>query len=323
MKRSARLTCVITLAAILAAPASALAQSADNKVQAEALFEEGRRLMDQQHYDEACKKLEGSQKLDPGAGTLLNLAACYEKNGQIASAWVTYKDAAAASAGRHQDWVDQSNAKAAELEPKLSHLTIVVNQNLPSLAITRDGAVVSSPSFGAAIPIDAGAHTIEAHAPGYKPFVTKITIGASQDSQTVNVPALEVDTTEAASPKANSNGQKILGGALVGVGAVGLVVGSVFGVVALGKKSSASNPKLCSSDFSVCNSEGKQDVDSAKTDGFISTVALLGGGVFVAAGAVIFLTAPHAENKPDSGATIQARLGAPGSPAGVSLGGSF
>jgi hypothetical protein len=322
MKSSARLTCVITLAAILAAPVSALAQSADNKVQAEALFEEGRQLMSQQHYDEACKKLEGSQKLDPGAGTLLNLAACYEKNGQIASAWVTYKDAAAASAGRHQDWVDQSNAKAAELEPKLSHLTIVVSQNLSNLAITRDGAVVSSPSLGAAIPIDAGPHTIEAHAPGYKPFTTKITIGASQDSQTVTVPALEVDTTSAASPRSGGGSQKILGGALAGAGAVGLVVGSIFGVVALGKKSSANNPKLCNSDLTVCNAEGTSDVNAARSDGIVSTVTLIGGGVFVAAGAVIFLTAPGAENKPD-GATIQARLGAPGSPAGFSLGGSF
>src|SRR5450432_3316906 len=117
MKRAQSLTCVITLAAVLGAPISAFAQSADNKVQAEALFEEGRQLMDQKKYEEACKKLEGSQKLDPGAGTLLNLAACYEQNGQTASAWVTYKDAAAASAGRHPDWMQQANAKAAELEP--------------------------------------------------------------------------------------------------------------------------------------------------------------------------------------------------------------
>ena len=147
MKRARSLTCVVTLAAVLGAPISAFAQSADNKVQAEALFEEGRKLMDQQHYDEACKKLEGSQKLDPGAGTLLNLAACYEKNGQIASAWVTYKDAAAASAGRHQDWVDQANTKVTELEPKLSHLTIVVQQSLPNLEIRRDGVVIPSPTI--------------------------------------------------------------------------------------------------------------------------------------------------------------------------------
>jgi hypothetical protein len=315
-----KLTSAITLAAILCAPVSAFAQSADNKVQAEALFEEGRKLMNEQHYDEACKKLEGSQKLDPGAGTLLNLAACYEKNGQIASAWVTYKDAAAASAGRHQDWADQANAKATELEPKLSHLTIVASQSIANLEITRDGAVVPTPSIGAAVPIDAGPHTIEAHAPGFKPFTAKITIGATQDSQTVTVPSLEINQTPASDTKASGNGQKILGGALTGVGAVGLVFGSVFGVVALNRKSTASN--LCNPDFTVCSQDGKNDVDSAKSAGFISTVTLIGGGVFVAAGAVIFFTAPHAENKPD-GATIQARLGAPGSPAGFSLGGSF
>jgi hypothetical protein len=321
MRLNSALTCVV-LAAMMSTPAKAFAQSADNKVQAEALFEEGRALMNQQHYDEACKKLEGSQKLDPGAGTLLNLAACYEKNGQIASAWVTYKDAAAASAGRHQDWVDQANSKAAELEPKLSHLTIVAPQNLAGLEIRRDGAVVPTPSIGAAIPIDAGAHTIEAHAQGYKPFTTKITIGASQDSQTVTVPTLEVDSSAPRPTKSPAGGQKILGGALVGVGAIGLIVGSVFGVVALNNKSNASNPLFCKPDFSVCNAKGISYVNAATSDGFISTVTLIGGGVFVAAGAVIFLTAPHAENKPD-GVAVQARLGAPGSPAGLSLGGSF
>ncbi|MEO7110527.1 MAG: hypothetical protein ABI183_08830, partial [Polyangiaceae bacterium] len=140
-------------------------------------------------------------------------------------------------------------------------------------------------------------------------------------SQTVNVPALEADT--AAPAKSSGGGQKILGGALAGVGAVGLVVGSVFGVVALNKKSNASDPTKCNPEFTVCNAAGKQLVDTAKSDGFISTVALVGGGVFAAAGAVIFFTAPRAENKPDSSATLQAHLGAPGSPAGVSLGGSF
>lgn len=319
MKFKRVVTCAV-LAAILGAPVSAFAQSADNKVQAEALFEEGRKLMDQQHYDEACKKLEGSQKLDPGAGTLLNLAACYEKNGQIASAWVTYKDAAAAAAGRHQDWVDQANAKATELGPKLSHLTITAPQNLSNLEITRDGAVVPAPSIGAAIPIDPGPHTIEAHAPGYKPFTAKITIGAMQDSQTVTVPALEIDDTSTSTTKSGGNSQKILGGALIGVGAVGLVVGTIFGVVALSDKGSASNN--CNPSFTICTTDGKSSVDSAKTAGNVSTVALIAGGAFVAGGAVVFLTAPHSENKPD-GATIQARLGAPGSPAGFSLGGSF
>ena len=317
-----RLTCAITLAVYLSAPISAFAQSADSKVQAEALFEEGRKLMSENKFEEACKKLEGSQKLDPGAGTLLNLAACYEQNGQTASAWVTYQDAANASAARHPDWAQQANAKVAELAPSLSHLTITVLAPAPSLEVRRDGAVVNAATLGAALPIDGGPHVIEASAPGHKSFSIKITIGGSKDSQTVTVPALEADTTHHDATKSDGSAQRVLGLSLAGAGAVGVILGGVFGVVALGKKSSASDPSKCSPDFSVCNAQGKDDVDSAKSAGVVSTVALIGGAVFVAGGLAIFLTAPHSEKAPD-GVVVQARLGAPGSPAGFSLGGSF
>ena len=66
----------LTVVAFVAAlsPGLAFAQSASDKAQAQALFDDGRHLMEQGKFAEACRKLEGSQKLDPGAGTLLNLA---------------------------------------------------------------------------------------------------------------------------------------------------------------------------------------------------------------------------------------------------------
>ncbi len=323
--RSRAFTGALLFASILGAPVRALAQNADNKVQAEALFEEGRHLMEAKNFAAACPKLEASQKLDPGAGTLLNLAACYEGNGQLASAWVTYKDAAAAAQGRHPDWADQANAKADELKPKLSHLTVVVSQSIPGLEVKRDGNVIAEGVLGAAMPVDSGTHTIDAAAPGRVPFSTKVVIPASQGAATVTIPALAMAAGPAepqAQASTTGNTQRLVGVVVTGVGVVGIGVGAVFGVLALGKKSSAGDH--CSPDYTVCGSQdGIDDVNAAKSDGFVSTVTIIGGAAFATAGIVLYLTAPHAEKQPDSAGAIQARLGAPGAPAGFSFGGSF
>src|SRR5271166_5257799 len=84
--------------ALVSARASLAQTSAGDKAAAQAIFDEGKRLMDAGQFAQACPKFADSEKLDPGVGTLLNLGVCYEKNGQTASAWATYKEAASAAA---------------------------------------------------------------------------------------------------------------------------------------------------------------------------------------------------------------------------------
>src|SRR4029078_12457123 len=63
---------------------------------AQALFDQARQLVSEVKCSEACPKFEESQRLDPGSGTLLNLADCYERQGKLATAWTKFLEAASA-----------------------------------------------------------------------------------------------------------------------------------------------------------------------------------------------------------------------------------
>src|SRR5689334_7793441 len=76
----------------------------------QAMFDEGRQLMEVGQYEAACAKLRESYRLDAAAGTLLNLALCHESQGRTASAWLEYHDAISLSV-RENDTERQAIAR--------------------------------------------------------------------------------------------------------------------------------------------------------------------------------------------------------------------
>jgi serine/threonine-protein kinase len=314
----------LTLASALLLPAVARADGS-NKAAAQELFDQGRKLMEQGDFAAACPKLESSQKLDPGAGTLMNLAACYEKNGQSASAWVTYTDAATSSAERHPDWAEKARAKAAALAPTLSRLTVLVPHSVPGLIVKRDGAFVASGAYGVPIPVDPGAHVVEATAPGRLGSKQTVQVAAGAAQEVITVPELDAAPTGSAAGNGSTEGrasgttQRVLGATFAGVGIVGLAFGSIFGVKALNWKSDVAVAH-CNPEFTACDPTGKAEIDKAHSDATISTVAFVVGAVALVGGTIVFFTAPHtAEAKPE----VSVGLGHRGSPLGLTLEGSF
>src|SRR5688500_5414952 len=93
----ARVVLAMTVLMLVARPA--LAQS----VEAEALFREGKALLQQGKLAEACAKFDASDRLEPSVGTELNAADCHEKNGKVATAWAGFLKAAANAAKAGND----------------------------------------------------------------------------------------------------------------------------------------------------------------------------------------------------------------------------
>jgi hypothetical protein len=207
--------------------------------------------------------------------------------------------------------------KAQELEAKLPTLTIVVPPaaDRPDLQITRDREVLGRPAWGVPIPVDPGVHTIEASAPGRKPWQAQATTEGVSSAASVEVPPLEADPTlepapgaapgaatplasahaptdsgPAAPPASPGSGQRVAGLVLGGVGVAGIIAGSVFGLVAKSDDNKASQHCLTSD---ACDSEGITLNDSAHHAATVSTIAFLAGGVLAATGVIVYVTAPR------------------------------
>ncbi len=193
----AAIVLAVTLGTFAARPAFAQTASSpgaapSGKVVAEALFEEGRRLVADGKYAEACPKFADSQRLDPSASTLLNLASCYEKLGRTATAWATYKEAAsAANAGGRAEYVAAAQRHADGLSGRLSRLTITVARGLDGIRVERDGVVVDPAEWGTPIPVDPGGHTVTASAPGHQVWASTVDMTRDNTQVTIAVPPLD------------------------------------------------------------------------------------------------------------------------------------
>ena len=331
MRKAQRVRCgVMTLAALLlllsGAP-NARAQTA-NRALAEELFRQGQSLMEKSRYAEACPKFAESQRLDPGTGTLLNLALCHEKEGKLASAWSEYNEVVAlAQRDNRPDRVSYAEQRLAAIQPKLSRLTIEVapGADLPGLKIELDGGAVGRPSIGVAVPVDPGPHKVTASAPHRHAWDTTVQVGTEPSTQSIVVPVLAKapesagDAAPGASgfsdrPKSNGKTQRTIAYVLGGLGIVGVGVGTVFGLTAI-SKNDTSNEQGCVDNR--CPPAAAETRESAQSAGNVSTVAFAVGGAALAAGVVLLFTAPS-NPKQERGVTA-ARLSLGGHTGSVTL----
>jgi hypothetical protein len=191
---------------------------AEDPAGAEVLFQEGRRLLADGQVGAACEKLKESFALDPMSGTMLNLAACYEKQGKTATAWARFRNAAnlAKSQGK-TDQVNEANRRIKALEAELSYLTIVVPEPVPGLQVQRDDMDVSPATFGVQVPVDPGHLEIVASAPSYKSVRLSVDVGAKRDKRSVTIPKLDMAEKSAAA-EASETGADAAGEASTGKG---------------------------------------------------------------------------------------------------------
>lgn len=149
---------------------------------ADKMFREAKKAMDAGDYPRACPLFEESQRLDPGGGTLLNLALCQEKLGKIATAKKTFEEAAArAREGGRADRLGEASSHIAALEPKVPTLVLVSARPLAQLGkVTIDGRAVHADELNARLPLDPGTHAVRVDGdPGREVYTVDLKEGES------------------------------------------------------------------------------------------------------------------------------------------------
>jgi serine/threonine-protein kinase len=302
--------------AFLAGPAFGQTSGHDPAA-AQALFDQGKSLMQAQKFAEACPKLAESQRLDPGDGTLLLLAVCHESTGKTATAWAEFDEAAGlARADRRADREKVAIDHGRALEARLTKIRILVSGG--PVEVRRDGAVVGEAQWSTPVPVDPGPHAIEASAPGKTTW--KTTVSVEGEGRVIDViipnlveapgaPAPARASPHTPAPASASAPAPALASApapdtpnpgaswrlaAVVVGGAGLVAagfGAGFGIDAESKWHTVES--ACPANRCL-NQNGPDEGRQAGSEADASTILFAAGGVAVATAAVLLLAAPTA-----------------------------
>jgi hypothetical protein len=276
-----------------------------------AVFQSGRELMAQKRYAEACHQFEESQKLDPGVGTMLNLGYCYEKLGKTASAWATYREAAAAAqeTGRLA-WESAARERVSRLEGSLLRVVIEVQPQTAgdTLNVLVDGTPLPRSVWGQPAPLYPGQHEVRAHAVDRRTWTVTFEVNA-EHLPTVIVPVLDPvgppeAVTESAqfragaparAPDARRTAALVLGG----VGVAALSVSAIFGVNAISTYQGAD----CNA-ARACTPAGTDALSRSHAEGNIATVAATAAGSALVGAAILWFAGPSSRRDIEIQATI-------------------
>jgi hypothetical protein len=318
--------------AVLFAAAPAWAQSDEQRAAARELATDGVRAFDDGRFDDAVDRFTRAEEIIHAPPHLLFLARAQAKLGRLVRAHETYVKIARESLpdGAPKAFYEAQTAAEEEeklLAPRLAHLTIAVTGSAQAPVVTMDGVVVPSALVGVAHPVDPGKHVFEVHSAAAKsaPIERAIAEGetatvalALDDVEPVTTPTVASEHLPHDAPPSRG-GPPVAAWAALGVGAVGLIVGTVFVVDNHANRNDAT--ALCPG--GVCPTAKRADVQALddKADR-AATIAWIGYGVGVAGvgvGAALWILSRSNGERAPARASASIYAG----PSSIGLQGSF
>jgi len=313
---------------------SAWAQSDDDRAGARVAATEGVKAINEKRWADAADLFSRAESLVHSPVHLLYLARAQEKLGHLVKARENYnkilREKYSADA---PDAFRQAQASAqqesAGLEGRLAAVTVKLDGEKGPVTVTMDGEKLPPALIGLPLPVDPGSHTFEAIGTDLKSAPVTISVAeGGKDVVTLTVksaPGTQVPGTPppapAAAPATNapvpatpppntetnsssgSNGLKIGGFVALGVGVVGLGVGTLFLLKSHKKKSDAD--ALC--DSAGCPQSKQSQIQSLDNDyksaGTLSVVGYAVGGAGVITGITLLALSGSKHSETTAGIT--------------------
>jgi hypothetical protein len=198
--------------------------------------------------------------------------------------------------------------------------------DLRDVKVTMDGVPLLTTLDGRPVSIDPGQHAFHFETAGQPPVDKTLVLreGEKDRREVVMIgtpPPAPLSSTLTPTPSPSWwTTQRTLAVISGGVGIVGLGLGGLFGGLAMSDQ--GQEKSNCSS--SGCPNRGQANADytTGNTNATVSTVAFIAGGVFVAAGAVLYFTA-HDPAAPPATGNLYLAPSTMGDGAGLVLGGAL
>jgi hypothetical protein len=289
--------------------------------QGTAAFEAQKYAQALDHFERAAALVEAPTILLMQARTLVQLGRWVEGADKYASVQ-RWRDAHATETTSNPTFAQAADAatqELAQLMPRIPKLNVQVTAARAgeTFEVYVDNRRMLAALVGADVPVDPGAHTVEVRGADGKAVVRQISLSEGGREEVVvllDEPQPPPKVLTAPPPKVQTaahsedSSRETFGWVLLGTGAVAATVGTVAGVVALGKKSELD--EVCSPG---CPPSHADTLDSYRLNRTMSYVGFAIGAAGVAGGAYLLL----------SGSEEEPALGLAVVPAGARLWGTF
>jgi hypothetical protein len=313
------LAAAASLAFATVAP-SVQAQSDADRATARALGQEGETALEGSDFKRAEDSFRRADRLVHAPTLMLGLARSLAGLHRFVESQETYnrivREGVPPGAPQvFKDAVESAKKEVDGIAPHIGGVTIVVQVpgggDAPNEKVVLDGTPVNTASLGVRRAIDPGAHVLTVTADGFKPAEVRFSVTEGGSVETPVALEKNPNAVVASPPPpppppppgndhppppvvpggeqpAPSSFPSYLPWAALGVGGAGLVLGTITGVVAMGKHSDLA--KVCGG--GTCGSDQQSNVDSYHSMATLSTVGFIVGGVGVAGGVVMLLIRP-------------------------------